>query len=78
MVMDFPWAMAEVLCLHRKVRRKDWNRPQFIVMLIVEIGGNLEEQIVMVMKNGKKNAYTPSQYDMFANDWGVYDEKGST
>ena len=68
--MDFSGAMAVVLN-GGLVCRRDWTRPRYIVKIVVEMGSPNQyvEQIVMVMKDGKMNAYTPSQCDMLAYDW---------
>lgn len=68
--MRFGEALENVLN-GRKSYRCDWNRPAFIVKKQVKIGigTTYVDQIIMVMKDGRMNAYTPSQCDMITNDW---------
>jgi hypothetical protein len=82
LAMNFGEAMLWLL-QGARVRRKDWNRPAYIDKITLKselserkIGQDVYcfSQIVMVMKNGKVNAYTPSQCDMNADDWVLYND----
>jgi len=50
-------------------RRVDWNRAGHIELAYAGIDVATVAQIVIVMKDGRSNAYTPSQCDMLAGDW---------
>lgn len=53
----------------KKVRREDWNRPYYVSLSSYLLNGAVTETVMIAMKDGRINAYTPSQCDMLAGDW---------
>ena len=66
-ITSFAKAMEGVLN-GEKWRRTDWNRPAYIEKRQVEFDSPTTI-IVIVMNDGRINAYSPSQCDMTAFDW---------
>jgi hypothetical protein len=65
---DYNFSRAMFSVLHGgRMRRSDWHRPAYIE---IQIHGRITA-VVMVMNDGSLNAYTPSQCDMLARDWGI-------
>lgn len=62
--MDFSNAVSKIMS-GEKVRRCDWNRPNFVHAVFESD----QKYLQMVMKNGVRAPYTPSHCDMFASDW---------
>ena len=65
----FGEAMSKILNESGRWRRREWNRPSHIQTATVVLNGRSVKQVIMIMKNGAINAYTPSQCDMTAIDW---------
>jgi hypothetical protein len=69
---NFGVAMSVVLTGGR-CRRADWNRPAYVELQTY--GGGITA-IHMIMRDGRVNAYSPSQCDMLGNDWYKLGEAG--
>ena len=66
--MNFSQAMEHLLAGYA-MRRRDWGRTLYVNRGTAIVINDYVEVLMITMKSGDIGVYTPTQCDIFGNDW---------
>ena len=66
--MNFSQAMEHLLAGH-PLRRRDWGRTLYVNRGTAVLINDYVDVLMITMNNGDIGVYTPTQCDLFGNDW---------
>ena len=77
--LDFPEALNRIIKEHQKWRRSSWGQGAFVAVRFPDsVSANTQPYLYMrwVSGGGKewRDPWTPSDEELFSDDWEVFDE----